>query len=124
MTRRFMGPMLAGLVLLLALTSPGGAQKKDKGLAKTVGPLVQSLTPEQAADFLKGLGIELKQSAKAKTAYFDFTRNNFKIRLHLFEGGKDFMLDAVFPAVPLDVLNQWNLKSKYSRAVLDRDKQG
>jgi hypothetical protein len=124
MRRPFNALVAVGLVL--AAAGSVQAQKTGKQPGQPSAAVIRSLSPEQTADFLKSIGIEFKQSqgTNGKTTYFDYTRNNYKIRLHLFETGKDLMVDALFPGVALQVLNQWNLKAKYTRAVLDRDKRG
>ena len=88
--------------------------------------VIRALMPDQAADLLKSLNLDFKKEhvEKAQVHYFDFTRNKFKIRLHLMNAGKELMLDALFPVAPLNQVNQWNVKARFTRAVIDRDKQG
>src|SRR5262249_42326972 len=62
-------------------------------------------------------------SRKAGDFYYDYERNFYKIRLHDF-GGKDIMLDAIFTKTPVEVLNAWNGRAKFSRAVLHKPAAG
>lgn len=54
---------------------------------------------------------------------YDFKRKSFTMRLYHFDG-KDIMLDAVFPVMPLERVNDWNIKAKFSRATLQKDARG
>lgn len=106
---------IAIATLVLALGSASGQEAK----------IFKSLSPDETEEFLKKQGIEAKRlDAKGKgTTLFDYQKNNVGIRLYNFDG-KDLMLDAVFPGLPLARLNQWNVKAKFSRVCLNRDAKG
>ncbi len=76
---------------------------------------------------LSSLRIEFKKSdhaAQSGVHYYDFKRGSFNLRLTYYNG-KDLMLDNQFNrGVPLEKLNDWNKKAKFSRASLHQDKQG
>jgi hypothetical protein len=104
------------LAILLAAVSPVRAQ--DDKVFKT-------MTPEQTEAFLTKMEIDFKkaESKAPGTFMYDFKRKTFTMRLYHFDG-KDVMLDAVFPAMGLDRVNDWNLKAKFSRATLQKDGRG
>ena len=83
------------------------------------------LTPEQTEELLKKQGIEFKKvdTKTPGTVFYDFQRKSFNIRLYHYDG-KDFMLDAVFPKMTLEKINEWNVKAKFSRACSNRDAKG
>jgi len=74
-------------------------------------------TADRIEKILNDLKIQFQKSNNGKTDFYDFKRNNFKMRLTNF-GGSDLMIDCVWNAAPLTKLNQWNLKKHYIRAVL------
>jgi hypothetical protein len=77
-----------------------------------------NVSSEKLEKILQDLKIEYKKSAgKGNVSFYDFTRNNFKIRLTNF-GGDDLMIDCIYPTAPLAKINQWNVKRSYIRAVL------
>lgn len=82
------------------------------------------VSPEKIEAVLKGQKIDFQrtQDKKAGDFFYDFERQNFKIRLHNY-GGKDLWIDAHFSdKIPLEILNGWNRQSKLSRCVqLGRD---
>lgn len=102
-------------LLLAAITPPAQAQDK----------ILRQLNVEQVEELLKNMSIDYKKldSKNPTTFFYDYKRNNYKVRLHYY-GGKDLMLDALFGDIPLEKLNEWNTKAKFSRATLHRDKQG
>ena len=85
----------------------------------------KSLTPEAAEKMLQDLKIEFKKtsSKKGDEHYYDFTRNNFKIRLTLVSP-KELMLDCVFRGMPIDKVNQYNTITRVARANYQRDNSG
>jgi hypothetical protein len=114
-----MRPMLHGsviLAILLAAVSPARAED-DK--------VFKGLSPEQTEAFLAKMEIEFKkaESKAPGTFMYDFKRKSFTMRLYHFDG-KDIMLDAVFPVMPLERVNDWNIKAKFSRATLQKDGRG
>ncbi|MBI3408810.1 MAG: YbjN domain-containing protein [Planctomycetes bacterium] len=89
--------------------------------------ILKQLTTDQIESILKDFNIDYKKiEAKPdqpNNYYYDFERNRYKVRLHFF-GGKDIMLDALFKDYPLDKLNGWNKRAKFSRATLHKDDKG
>jgi len=55
--------------------------------------------------------------------FFEFKKNDQKVRLHSF-GGTDLMLAAAFKPAPLDKVNKYNTERKFVRAVLYRPANG
>jgi hypothetical protein len=104
--------ILATSVACLGLAIAAGRAQDDK-------KIVQNVTAERIEAILKDLGIEFKKSA-GKTEgvqFYDFERNNYKIRLHNYQG-KDLWIDAFFSdAMSAEEVNQWNSRAKFSRAV-------
>src|SRR5262249_27497819 len=80
----------------------------------------RNVTPEKLEAILADLKIKF-QKVKGKeegVAFYDFERNKYKIRLHNYQG-KDLWIDAHFSdKVNLAEINQWNIRAKFSRAVL------
>jgi hypothetical protein len=105
---------LAGLAALLLPALGGGQEKKE-----TVYRGVSSALLEKV---LAGMDIRYRKSSgkTTDTNFYDFERNGFKIRLGN-HGGKDLGIDAIFPRVALERINEWNVKAKFSRAVLARE---
>src|SRR5262245_49076222 len=85
----------------------------------------RTLGSEQLENILTSLEIKFRKSPSRKAGdfYYDYERHFFKIRLHDF-GGKDIMLDAIFTKTPVEVLNAWNGRAKFSRAVLHKPAAG
>lgn len=94
---------------------PGPLKAQDD--AKKV---YRNVTPEKLEAILADLKIKF-QKVKGKEegiTFYDFERNKYKIRLHNYQG-KDLWIDAHFSdKVTLDEINQWNIRAKFSRAVL------
>ena len=107
--------LLLGAALLLATAAAPAQDEK----------ILRSLSVEETEALLKKLDIDFtKVDAKLTgTTLYDFKRNNFSVRFHNFEG-KDVMLDAVFPPLAIERVNDWNMKAKFSRATLQRDPKG
>jgi hypothetical protein len=138
-----MNPLLRGLAVLAILLVVGSfgraqdAKSGDKPAAKTsesasdkaaepvLEKVFKSMTPADAEAFLGKMEIDFKkaESKVVGTSFYDFKRKNFTMRFYCFDG-KDLMLDAVFPAMPLERVNDWNIKAKFSRATLQRDARG
>ena len=81
--------------------------------------IVHNVTSERIEAILKSLGADYKKSAgKAEgIQFYDFERNNYKIRLHNYQG-KDLWIDAFFSdALSGEEVNNWNARAKFSRAV-------
>jgi hypothetical protein len=88
--------------------------------------IVHNVTAERIEAILKEIGVDYKKSAGKSEGiqFYDFDRNNYKIRLHNYQG-KDLWIDAFFSdALSAEEVNQWNSRAKFSRAVqLKGDKQ-
>lgn len=118
MNRKNLLPWLGAAALCLAAAVPAVAQDgKDK--------VYRLLPDDQLAAVLKDLKIDFKKTPADTrgVTYFDFTRNNYKVRLTNFDG-KDLMLDSLFKGMALDKVNEWNRAAKFSRASLTKDKMG
>lgn len=85
----------------------------------------KQLTAEETEALLQSLKIDFKKSPakKAGIVYYDFQRGGHNMRLYWYNG-KDLMLDVVFPRLPLEQINIWNVRAKFSRACLHRDDKG
>ncbi|MCI0684837.1 MAG: YbjN domain-containing protein [Gemmataceae bacterium] len=126
-----LGKSLVG-VLSLALAAAGAAQDKgpqDKGNDKDKSPpkVQRSVTSAKLESILQDMKIKYAKTAGKNEGvhYYDFERNNFKVRLHNYQG-RDLWVDVHFTdKVSLDEINQWNVRAKFSRAVLikNADKQ-
>lgn len=93
--------------------------------ARAQEQIYRSLTTEQMEEMLRRLNIDFKK-VPAKTQgnfYYDYKKNNYSIRLYYYNG-KDLMLDALFNAISLEKINEWNQRAKFSRANLQKDDKG
>src|SRR4051794_39198993 len=89
------------------------------------GPEVfKTVSDDRVEGVLRGLKIEFekKSNDKEKTVWV-YERNGFKMRLINY-AGTDLMIDAEFDKAALETLNAWNTRTKFTRAVLYKDKQG
>jgi hypothetical protein len=80
----------------------------------------RNVTPEKLEAILKELNITYdKVKGKAEgIQFYDFGKNDFRIRLHNYQG-KDLWIDAHFSdKLTLDEVNKWNVRAKFSRAVV------
>jgi hypothetical protein len=100
---------LAALVGLMLAVSARTQEKKE--------PVYRTVSSEAVEKILDGMNIRYKKTSAKGSDFYDFERNNFKIRLRN-SGGKDLGIDAAFPKVPLERINEWNVRAKFSRAVL------
>jgi hypothetical protein len=105
------------IVFLIPSFCHGQEGKKEK--------VYRGLPSKELESTLKDLKIAFKKAPgnKEGTFFYDFERNNFKIRLYNYNGG-DLWIDAVFPKVDLKDINRWNQDAKFSRAVLFKDGDG
>lgn len=86
--------------------------------------IYQEIGPEKIESLLGELKIEFKKSPGKKEGifFYDFERQNFKVRLHNYNG-KDLWIDALFnEKLTLEDVNRWNQRARFSRAVLLKDK--
>lgn len=108
--------VLIPILFALAVVGRGGsvhAQAQDKVYTK--------FTTEQIEQILKGLNLDYKKSASKTEGifYYDYKRDKYSVRLHYFNG-RDLMLDVLLKDQPLETLNRWNGKARFSRASLHR----
>lgn len=114
-----MRPCLYACLCVLAVcgAAPSASAQDDK--------VFKQWTAEEAEAFLQSMKIEFKKTpAKTKgIVHYDFQRGGHNMRLYWYNG-KDLMLDVVFPRLPLEQINLWNVRAKFSRACLHRDDKG
>jgi hypothetical protein len=80
----------------------------------------RSVSGEKLEKILKDLDIDATKSKGPKEGifFYDFTRDKLKVRLHSY-GGQDLWIESVFTdALTLEDVNRWNVRAKFSRAVL------
>jgi hypothetical protein len=111
-SRKVLGPAVLGLAALgLALLLPRPA---------TAQQVYKNISSAKLEQILTDLGITYKKSNGNREGihFYDYTRNNFKIRLHNYDG-KDLWIDALWSdPLTMEDCNRWNVKAKFSRAVL------
>ena len=109
--------LLASVVAVTLLTLPAAYAQDDK--------IFRSLTPEAAEKLLEDLKVAFKKtsSKKGDEHYFDFQRDNYRVRLTLFSS-QEVMLDCVFRGIPLEKVNQWNTSTRFTRANWHKDNNG
>ncbi|MBI3408809.1 MAG: YbjN domain-containing protein [Planctomycetes bacterium] len=108
-----LGVMCLGLWLLA-----GAGVAQDKVITKVSNEKVESILNAMDITFKKVPG------KKDGVTFFDYDRNNYKIRLHNYDG-KDLWIDALFnDKTSLEQVNQWNVQAKFSRAVLLKNPEG
>lgn len=85
----------------------------------------KNLSPARAEKLMSGMNIEFKKTeAKLPGIFFyDMRRQDTSVRLYLYNG-KDIMLDAVFGGLPLEKVNEWNVRAKFSRLCLHKNMKG
>lgn len=108
---RWMAPCL-----LLFLVGVAHAQEEK---------IYKKLTSDETEGLLKKFAIDFKKadSNTPGTYFYDFKRQKFEVRLYHFEG-KDLMLDSVFQKMPIERVNEWNIRAKFSRACLQKNPKG
>jgi hypothetical protein len=80
---------------------------------------------ERLETILQDMKVDFKKTV-TKTpghVFFEFKKNNQKVRLHSF-GGSDLMLAAAFKAAALEKVNKYNTERKFVRAVLYQPANG
>ncbi len=94
------------------IAPPARAQQEERAY--------RDVTPEKIEGVLNAMKITFQKS-KDKTPgdfFYDFEHNNLKVRLHNY-AGRDLWIDAQFnDKFPIEDLNRWNTKAKFTRAVL------
>jgi hypothetical protein len=109
------GPVVLTTVFALLLAANGAAQEKTEVVPRTA-------SSELVEKTLAGLDTRYeKKEGKTPNLYFyNYERNRYKIRLGN-HGGKLLWLSAAFPRTSPEQINAWNVRAKFSRAVLNRD---
>ncbi|MCS7046004.1 MAG: YbjN domain-containing protein, partial [Gemmataceae bacterium] len=87
-------------------------------------PVLKHFSTEQTEALLVSLKIDYKKIPAKQQGifYYDFQRGGHNVRLYWF-GGKDLMIDAIFGKMPLEEINAWNVRAKFSRACLHKDER-
>ena len=109
---------LTGWALLLAGAAMATASRPAD--AQTTEKVYRSFTPDQVGSFLTDLEIKFTKNQPKDTPRdvdFEFRRKGFDLRLTLREG-KMLWIAAYFPKTTLEKINDWNVKAKFTRAVL------
>jgi hypothetical protein len=108
------------LTLALALISTSAAQDKDgKDKDKPQSKVQRLVTSAKLESILQDMKIKYSKTAGKNEGvhYYDYERNNFKVRLHNYQG-RDLWLDVHFTEkMSLTEVNEWNVRAKFSRAV-------
>jgi len=89
--------------------------------------IVRSMSPEDIEALLRGINIEAKKGQSTKEVnvfYYDFRKDKFDIRLTVYSGGKDIMLDIQSGDHSFETVNSWNRRAKFDRAVIYQDSKG
>ena len=110
-----LGALLASLAIVL-VPAPGDGQKVK---------VFKVLSNEHLEKLLKDAEIDFKKvpAKEEGVMFYDYERHSYKLRLHSY-AGKDLWLEAIFPLAPLDTLNRWNQRTKFTRAVLVKEDEG
>jgi hypothetical protein len=105
---------VTGLALLLMPAAVKGQKEK----------VFRILSTEHLERILKEAEIDFKKVPPREEGviFYDYERGGYKLRLHNY-AGRDLWLEAIFPTVPLETLNRWNQRSKFSRAVLVKEEE-
>lgn len=117
---------MRALAIALAFAFAFLAFERTAGRVHAQEKAFKEISVEQTEAVLKSIGYEFRKFDGKKPedpVLFDFKRGAYEIRLYWFQG-KDLMLDSVFRAVPLERLNEWNTRAKFSRACLQKDAKG
>jgi len=107
--------VVAACLAALALGVPGGAQEKKESVPRSAsGELVEKVLADLNIHYQKTTG------KVPNTYFYKFDRNNYKIQLGN-HAGQFLSLTAAFAKAPLEQINAWNVRAKFSRAVLNRE---
>lgn len=109
-------PLFLALVAGILFNLASGLGQEEK--------VYQEIPPEKLESLLEGLKIPFKKSPGKKDGifFYDMERQNFKVRLHNYNG-KDLWIDALFhEKAGLEDVNRWNQRARFSRAVYLKDK--
>ena len=109
----------ASTVLAQDRSKKEGAPEDKKTAPADDKQVYRNVAAEKIEAILKSMKIDYKKvKGKADGIWFyDFERNDYKIRLHNYQGN-DLWIDAHFnDKLPLEEINKWNARAKFSRAV-------
>lgn len=113
-------PILRRILCLAALLAPSSAWVQES-------PVFKELSTERTEALLTRHGVKdfrKTPSPKGKgEIWYDFKQGGFSLRLYWFQG-KDLMLDCIFDAIPLETVNLWNSRAKFSRCNLQKGEKG
>lgn len=96
------------------------------GVGTAQDKVINTVSNEKIESIMNALNITFKKSPGKKegVTFFDYTRNNYDIRLHNYDG-KDLWIDALFnDKTSLEQVNEWNVRAKFTRAVLLKSAEG
>jgi hypothetical protein len=100
-------------IVLVALPAFAGAQEVFK-----------EISSQRLEDLLRGMNIQYTKGTGDKgVTWYDYKSKSMKLRLWNFSG-KDLMVDIFLPKVEWDVINKWNGDAKFSRARINKSKDG
>ena len=114
--RLFVGVLTMGV----AVVSTTFAQEKDESKKAEKSPVQRIVTSAKLEGILQDMKIKYSKTAGKNEGihYYDYERNNFKVRLHNYQG-RDLWLDVHFTEkMTLKEINDWNVQAKFSRAVM------
>jgi len=113
--------LIGGLAVLAVMLGSNLAHGQKAQTEK----VFRGLPSKELESILKELDIKFKKAPGEKPGvfFYDFERNQFKIRLYNYNGS-DLWIDASFPKLKLQEINRWNQQAKFSRAVLVKDNDG
>ncbi len=107
-----MTPRIVLVLVVLAIPAAAPAQAQQ--------PVYRNVSSDTLERILKDLQITYKKTPGNKQGvfYYEYTHNNYTIRLHNYEG-KDLWIEALFAdRLPLAEVNGWNIRAKFSRCAL------
>lgn len=79
-------------------------------------PILTMISEEQLEKHFARLGFKFTKNTAKDAVTFDYEAQGRKVKLTSV-GGKELFLDAIFPAIPLEKVNRYNLAKKFIRAV-------
>jgi Putative bacterial sensory transduction regulator len=114
---RWLPALVAAVLALAAIAAPAVSQDKKEPVPRTASSdMVEKVLGDLKIPYEKSTG-------KASNSFFyNYERDNYKIRLG-DHGGKLLWLSAAFPKAAAEQINTWNVRAKFSRAVLTRQGQ-
>jgi len=86
----------------------------------------RNISSEKLEAILKDMDVTYEKAAGKKDGIFsyDFERKETKVRLYNY-GGEDLWIESDFTEkATLELVNRWNMRAKFSRAVLVKEDAG